>query len=174
MPDTIKSLADLNAAFADNTNGVIAPQDIRDLMVSMMVHGEIGSGAKAAITLPLLYQQLDLTLAGLVGRGLTIDTANKRIADVPVAMKAWVDVEVAFNGANNTTFDFSVFRNGVQEARLTDSVRIVSTAMIGRVNFGASIQLAAGDALDLRGKSAVAASFTLLRAALRVRRIGVE
>lgn len=174
MPDTIRSLSELNALFADNNSGTITPQDIRDLMVSQMVHGEIGSGSKAAITLPNTYQKLDLTVAGLVGRGLNIDTTNKQIDGIPVPMKAQVEVEVSFNGANNTTFDFAVFINGVLNARLTDSDRIVSTTMIGGVMFSAAIQLAADDVIDLRAKGSAAASFTLLRALLRVRRIGVE
>lgn len=174
MADTIKSLADLNTAFSDNVDGIIAPQDIRDLMVSLMVHGEIGSGAKAAITLPTTYQVLDFTVAGVVGRGLTADTVNKRISGVPVDMKAEVTLELSFNGANNTTFDFAVHVNGVAQARVTDSDRIVAITMVGGIKASASLQLAAGDVIDVRGKASAAASFTLLRGLLRVRRIGVE
>jgi hypothetical protein len=177
MADTIRTLAELNAQFADNTSAVIAPQDIRDLMLSLMVYGEIGSGAKAAITLGTGFQAMDFTLAGVVGRGLTIDTTNKWIAGVPVAMKAKVRLEVSFSGTNNTTFDFAVFRNpdGTPEQllRVTDSDRIVSAAMMGGVTIEAAIQLNAGDKLQA-GVRANGASFTLLRGRLYVERIAVE
>ena len=177
MADTIRSLAELNALFADNGIGSITPQDIRDLMVSMMVHGEIGSLNKAAVTLPAGFTPLDFNAAGAVGRGLTIDTANKWIVSVPVAIKAEVSLEANFNGSNNTTFDFAVFRNpdgtAEQLTRLSGSCRIVSAAMIGSVSLSAAIQLQPGDKLQA-GVRANGASFTLLRGGLRVRRIGIE
>lgn len=177
MPDTIRTLAQLNQQFADNTQAIISPQDMRDLFVSLMVHGEIGSGAKAAITLGTGYQALDLTVAGTVGRGLTVDTANKRIADVPVDLKADVALEVLFRGANGVTYDFTVFRNPdatpVQVTRLDASARITAAADIRCVAVSAAIQLTAGDKLQAAVR-ANGASFELLRANLKVRRIGIE
>lgn len=177
MPDTIRTLSELNTQFADNTNAEISPQDIRDLMVSLMVHGEIGSGAKAAITLGTGFQAMDFTVAGTVSRGLTVDTTNKWIADIPVSLKADVQLEVLFKGANNTTFDFAVFKNPDsspnQIARLDSSLRIFNSAMVGCVVVSAAIQLAAGDKLQA-GVRANGASFELLRGALKVKRIGVE
>lgn len=179
MPDTIRTIGELNALFADNNQGQCTPQDIRDLMVSMMVHGEIGSGAKSAITLAAGFQPLDFALAGVVSRGLTIDTVNKWIADVPVAMKAEITLEVSFQGANNTTFDFAVFRNPdtapEQLLRVSDSERIFSAAMVGCIKISSSIQLNAGDKLQAGVRPATGTPlFTLLRGLLRVRRIGVE
>lgn len=174
MADTIRSLADLNQRFADNTLGVISAQDIRDLMVSLMVHGEIGSGAKASITISAAYQPVDLTVAGVVGRGLNVDTANKRINGIPVSMKAAIDAEVNFTGANSTTYDFAVHVNGVAQPRLTASCRIVSATQIGSIHMGSSLQLEPGDLVDLRVKSSGAVAFVLQRAALRVKRLGVE
>lgn len=177
MSDTIRTLAALNTQFADNTSAVIAPQDIRDLMVSMMVYGEIGSAAKAAITLGTGFQAMDFNLAGNVGRGLTVDTTNKWLSGVPVDMKAKVRLEVSFQGTNNTTFDFAVFRNPdtapEQLLRVSDSDRIVSATMMGGITIEAAIQLNAGDKLQagVRGNGA---SFTLLRGRLYVERIAVE
>lgn len=179
MPDTIRTLAELNAAFPDNTVGATSNQDIRDLIVSMMVHGEIGSGPKSAIVLAAGFQPLDFTLAGVVSRGLTIDTVNRWIADVPCDMKAEITLELSFQGSNNTTFDFAVFRNPdtvpEQIQRLTDNERIFSAAMVGAVKISASIQLNAGDKLQAGVRPAAGTpSFTLLRGMLRVRRIPVE
>lgn len=177
MPDTIRTLAQLNAQFADNISGICSPQDVRDLMVSLMVHGEIGSGAKAAINLGTSYTLLDFTLAGIVSRGLNIDTVGKRINGIPVVMKAEVSFEMTFLGAVNTTFDFGVHVNGTLAARIVNSCRILAGAtQIGLCTASSQIQLAAGDTIDLRGKSSAAAAnnFTLTRGLLRVRRIGIE
>ena len=177
MPDTIRTLAELNQQFADNTAGVIAPQDIRDLFASLMVHGEIGSGAKSAVTLATGYQPLDFNVPGVVGRGLNVDIANKWINGVPVSMKAEVTLEVLFQGANNTTFDFAVFRNPAGAAeqlqRLSGSIRIFNASMVGHLVMSSSIQLEPGDTLRA-GVRGGAVSFTLLRGALRVRRIAIE
>lgn len=177
MPDTIRTLAQLNTLFADLGPVPVNTQDIRDLIISSMVHGEIGSLAKAAIVLGTGFQALDFNQAGAVGRGLTIDEANKWIADIPVPMKAEVTLEVSFNGANNQTYDFSVFKDSgsgfAPIARLDDSERIINLSMIGGCRVSAAIQLAAGDKLQA-GVRCNGQTFTLRRGLLRVRRIGVE
>jgi hypothetical protein len=175
MADTIRTLAQLNQQFADNTEGVISPQDIRDLFVSLMVHGEIGSGVKAAITLAAGYQSLDLTVAGAVSRGITVDTLNKQLSGIPVNLGAEITLEVLFNGAANTTYDFAVIRNGAVVPRLSGSCRIINAAQIGLIVMSSAIDLAADDVIQAAVRPATGTpTFTLLRAALRVRRIAIE
>lgn len=178
MADTIRSIAELDTLLADNVDGGISPQDIRDMMVSQMVHAEIGSGAKADITLTgTNYRTLDLTVAGAVERGMNADPANKIIAGVPVRMKAIVHCEVCFRGAQNTAYEFSVFRNPlttpVQQDRLTRTLRPTSAADIVAHSWSTSLQLEQGDALQF-GVKGNNATFELLFAVLRVQRIGVE
>jgi len=178
MADTIRSIDDLNTRLADNGLGKITPQDLRDMMVSQMVHGEIGSGAKAAITLTgTNYRTLDLTVGGAVERGVNADPANKIIAGVPVRMKAIVHCEVCFRGAQNTAYEFSVFRNPlttpVQQDRLTRTLRPTAAADIVAHTWSTSLQLEAGDSLQF-GVKGNGATFELLFAVLRVQRIGVE
>ena len=173
MPDTIRTLSELSALFADNNSGTITPQDIRDLMVSQMVHGEIGSAAKAPIALISGANVLDFNVAGTVGRGLTADTVNKRLADVPVEMKAVIHAEVLFKGAQNQTYTFAVFVNDLQVTRLTRTARPTAAADIRQVAFSTSHQLSAGDFIDVR-VSAGTNTFELLFGVLRVQRIGVE
>lgn len=175
MADTIRSLSELNTMLGDNLNGAITPQHIRDLMVSQMCYGEIGSGSKAGFNIGTGFQVVDCTVAGVVGRGLTADTTNKRISGTPVDMKAEVLVEVAFTGTNGRSYEFAVFRNGTEQlTRITDSVAFL-TGITARIAIGASIQLQANDFLDLRVRASAAASnFTLARARLFVKRIGVE
>lgn len=176
MPDTIRTLAELNTLFADLGDVPVSTQDIRDLMVSLMVHGELGSLAKAPITLGTGFQALDFNQSGAIERGITVDTVNKWMT-IPVAGKYEIVLEASFNGANNVTYDFGVFRDSgsgfAAIARLDDSDRIVSAAMIGGVKVSCSMALTAGDKLQA-GVRANGASFTLRRGLLRVRRIGVE
>jgi hypothetical protein len=175
MADTIRTLGQLNQMFADTGDSLVSPQDVRDLFVSLMVHGEIGSGAKAAITLAAGYQTLDLTVAGAISRGLTVDTVNKRLSGVPVNLGAEITLEVLFNGAANTTYDFAVLKNGVAVPRLSGSCRIINVAQIGFIAMSASLDLAAGDTLEAAVRPASGTpTFTLLRGALRLRRIAVE
>ena len=178
MPDTIRTLVELNQMFADNTFGICSPQDVRDLILSMMVHGEIGSGAKSAITLGTGFQALDFTVAGTIARGLTVDTTNKWIADIPVTLKADVQLEVLFKGTNGVSYEFGVFKDsgsGFQQVARLDSppIRILNAQMVGTLIISAGIQLAAGDKLQA-GVRANGESFELLRGNLKVRRIGVE
>lgn len=177
MADTIRTLSDLNTLFGDTGEAPVSPQDIRDLFASLMVYGEIGSGAKSSITLGTGYQALDFTVAGNVGRGLTIDTVNKRINGIPVSLKAWVTLEVAFRGAINTTYDFTVFKNpqGTPEqlSRIDISERILNAAQIGKITATAAIQLAPGDTLQA-GVRSNGAAFELLRGVMRVQRIVIE
>jgi hypothetical protein len=177
MADTIRSLVELSELIPDNVIAAISPQDIRDLMVSQMVHGEIGSGAKAQITLGSTWQALDLDVAGVVGRGLTVDTINRRLADVPVEMKAIVHCEIVFRGAQNTNYEFAVFRNThatpEQELRLTRTLRPTSNTNIVAHSWSTSLQFAQGDSLQF-GVRANGQPFELLFAVLRFQRIGVE
>lgn len=174
MPDTIRSLAELNALLADNTSAAITPQDLRDLMVSQMVYAEIGSGAKAEITLGTGFQAVDLNVAGEVSRGMVADATNRMITDTPVNMKAIIHCEVVFKGAV-ADYEFSVFRNPdstpTQVLRLARTVRGAATAVSH--SWSTSVQLTAGDKLQL-GVRANGQPFELLFGVLRVQRIGVE
>lgn len=176
MADTIRTLAALNALFADNTSGVISPQDIRDLVVSMLPHAEIGSGAKASITLGTGYQAMDFTVAGVSAYGLTVSTADKRIEAIPCDGKYRINLEVAFRGAQNQTYDFTVFRNpdGAPEqlTRLNIQARPTAAADIRSLVVSAYVSLSAGDKLQAAVRCNGQA-FELLRGGMRVDRVGV-
>lgn len=176
MADTIRTLADLNAIFPDNTQGEIAAQDIRDLVASTLPHAEIGSGAKASITLGTGYQAMDFTVAGATDYGFTVDTVNKWIASTPVTGKYRVQLEVAFRGAQNQTYDFTVFRNpdGTpdQLTRLNVQARPTAAADIRSLSVSAYVSLTAADKLQA-GVRCNGQAFELLRGGMRVDRVGV-
>lgn len=178
MVDTIRSISELNNLFSDNTDGNVTPQDIRDLMVSLMVHGEIGALNKAPITISNTYTALDLDSAGAVGRGLTVDTANKQISGIPVNMKVELSLEVIFKGASGANYDFAVFLDPdgtpTRINRMDASCAILSNSQIGIISVSSTYQLSQNDVLQAAIKGTNGANFEMIRGLLRVRRIGVE
>lgn len=78
MPDTIRTLADLQTLLADNTAGDISPQDVRDFLVS--VHGGgLTPNAQTVTTTDItgaVGQMYVCTIAGLTAnRNLTLPSA---------------------------------------------------------------------------------------------------
>lgn len=172
MADTIRSLAELNALLADNSSGAISAQDIRDLMISLMVHGAIGASLKSPITLGSVWETVDLDTDQGISRGLTIDTTNKRIADVPVDMKVVAACEVVFIGDSAEEYEFGVSVNAA--APLGRSLRTV-TSDGGKqwLAWQFPVSLSGGDYLNLVVRSD-GNGFELERGLLRIQRIGVE
>jgi hypothetical protein len=176
MADTIRSLSELNSLLSDNTIGALGVQDIRDLMVSQMVHGEIGSGAKAPVTLGASWDALDFDVAGVFGRGLNVDTANKLIDQVPVRMKAVLSLEVLFSGDAGESYDFSVWKDPAgKPSNITRMQRTLRASSAGETHasWSVGVQLEAGDVLQPAVRSA-SNEFELLFGLFRVQRIGVE
>ena len=175
--DTIRTLAELNALLADNVAADISPQDLRDLMISQMVHAEIGSGAKASGALSAGWNTLDLNVDGVAKRGADTDLANHRITSIPVEMKATLTYDVSFKGVAGQTYEFTVWTNSeptpVQINRVDREERILNGTQVGKVFALATVQLSADDTLELAVKSATN-DFELLFAVMRVQRIGVE
>jgi hypothetical protein len=81
MPDTIKSLSDLLALFADNTSGDISEQDLRDFTISAILR-DLTSGADQNILKPhtgdstTFFQVLDFDGGTPI---LNIDSTNERV-----------------------------------------------------------------------------------------------
>lgn len=174
MADTIRTLDELNVLLRDNGQEELSAQDIRDLMISQMVHGEIGAIGNDEITLGSGWQTVDLDTAGVVHRGLTLNTTDHRIEDVPVAMKADVQVHVTFLGADGESYDFAVFKNGGPSQVVGAARTLVGNGARSVMGtWSVAVQLAADDTLQLGVRSSGNA-FTLNNGLLRVRRIAVE
>jgi len=175
MADTIRTLAELNTLLADNTSGDITPQDIRDLMVSMMVHAEIGALDNSPITLGSGWETVDLDTAGAAKRGADVDLVNHRITSIPVACKGQVHWEAEFKGAAATLYEFAVYRNGgpTQVIGLYRRAYVPTADHIVHVGGTVTAYLSQDETLELAVKAS-GASFELLSAVLRIDRIGVE
>jgi hypothetical protein len=178
MADTIRSLAELNGLLADNISGAIGPQDLRDLMVSQMVHGEIGSSSKASILLGADWQALDFNVAGVFERGLNIDTVNKWIDQIPVDCKAVLTLEVFFKGDVGQDYDFTVFKDpagtpsNIIRMQRTGH-RILNAGQTVHASWSVGVQLNQNDILQPAVRSN-GNNFELLFGLFRVQRIGVE
>lgn len=178
MPDTIRTLAELNAIFADNLTGDASTQDIRDLVVSLMCHAEIGSGAKAPIVLGTGYEPLDFNIVGAIERGFNADGVSRSIKNTPVNMVVEMSMEVFFKGDAGEEYDFTVFKDPtgtpVEIGRMArQNVAIVAAAQTMHLTWSTSVQLAQGDEIQA-GVRSNGNNFELLFGLLRVRRIGVE
>jgi len=178
MVDTIRTLAELNSLFADNTIGSISPQDIRDLMISQLVYGEIGSIAKSSIVLSGTWQALDFNKKGVFERGLNIDTVNKWIDQIPVQMKAILSMEVFFKGDVGEDYDFTVFKDPqgspssiIEMERLNGT--ILTAAQTPHHTWSVGVQLEAGDILQPAVRSANN-NFELIFGLFRVQRLAIE
>lgn len=178
MADTIRSLSELNSLLADNVLENIGPQDIRDLMVSQMVHGEIGSGAKGSTILGASWESLDFDVAGVFERGLNIDTGNRWINQIPVDMKAVLTMEVFFKGDAGQDYDFTVFKDPTgSPVNITTmqrtGFRVVNADQTIHASWSVGVQLSQNDVLQPAVRSN-SNNFELLFGLFRVQRIGVE
>ena len=173
--DTIRTLAELNALLADNDSADISPQDIRDLMISQMVHAEIGAVDNANITLGAGFQTVDLDTAGAAKRGADVDTITHRITSIPVVLKATVHYEIEFKGTAGGVYEFKIFRNGGPSIVLGTHRRVYVPSADAIVQRSATVttQLAQDETLEIAVKSS-GNDFELLSGVLRIERIGVE
>lgn len=179
MADTIRSLSELNALLADNTQEDISPQDLRDLMISQMVHGEIGSTGAATIILPSGWNTVVLNSAGSIQRGVILDIVNYRITDIPVVLKAIITCEVVFTGSLNEDYEFTVWKNvgtvPEQIVRMNRTFRVLNIAQTLSHTWSTAVQFAAGDTIEMGVRSGTGSNeFTVKFAGLRLQRIGVE
>jgi len=173
MADTIRTLDELNIILRDNGANELSAQDIRDLVVSMMVHGEIGAINNAEITLGASWQTVDLDTAGVIKRGVTLDVATHQIKEIAVDLKAQVAADVCFLGAAGQVYDFAVYKNG--STQIGGSARTLHGAGATPVSYSWSVsaQLLQDETLELAVRSN-GNVFTLKNGLLRIKRIGVE
>lgn len=181
MPDTIRSISELNSMLADNSSGFITAQDIRDLMVSQMVHAEIGTLGQASKTLGNGWEVLDFDKKGAFERGIVANTGEKMLSGIPVDMKAIVSLEVYFKGESGQDYDFTVFKipdgTGTPQniARLErDDHRIVNAAQTYHLSYSVGVSFDQNDAIKAAVRSTSGNNFELLGGILRFQRIGVE
>ena len=113
MADTQRTLAALLVLLADNVTGDISPQDMRDLLVSVLggygsifVHG--GSTAQTGI------KSTPVKLTGFYTNGISSGTTPDHTTDditISVAGDYLVSGALSFIGSSNSTFDIDIYIN---------------------------------------------------------------
>lgn len=117
MADTVRTLAALKTLLADNTTGLISPQDLRDLLVSLIPgHGSIYISAPAATTIAqagTFVKAAGTTTAAHLDTAFDMPADNRLRYVGATAVHATVSVTLSFTCAgNNQDLAFQIHKNG--------------------------------------------------------------
>ncbi len=154
MADTVRSIAELQALFADNVAGDISPQDLRDFLLSSApAHGTISilSAAPTTIATPGTYVKMAGTTvlsADATGFDMSEDGRLRFIGVSPRHLHIAVTVAMSSSGPNNI-IGLKVAKNGVL---LDNSItrRFLATGNdVGSTALHADIPAAANDYLEI-------------------------
>jgi len=114
---TIRTRAQLDTILADNIIGAISPADIRDVLDSTDLIGEIKTvdGSTAQASLSTTPVKLTCFAANGVNKGVTPDHTNDKLTiDAGGDGDYEVAIQLSFSGSNSTGFTFKVRKNGVE------------------------------------------------------------
>lgn len=172
MADTKRTLPELQALLADNTAGDISPQDLRDMLVSIMgVYGSIVITAGVTgqtIASGVAEQMTEWTTDG-ISSGCTPAFASDQIT-IDNSGDYEIGFQCGFQGITNCTFEFTLYKNGVTAAVGTQ--RKTSNADVGSCSFVCQITLAATDVLSIWVEGDQNGTFIVAESQLAVKRIG--
>jgi len=173
MADTQRTLAALQALFADNTTGDISPQDLRDFLVSSMGgYGSIyvngGSTAQTGIT-GTPAQMTGFATNG-ISSGTTPDHANDKIT-ILTAGDYLINASASFIGSSSDIFQVEIYNNTTGTGYAFN--RFISAGGdTGDAGCNALITCAANDEISLYISSSTGGtSFTPQEASLIVTRV---
>ena len=155
MPDTIRTLGELNALFDDAT--IPTNQDIRDAFLSMLVHGVIGIIDNAVV------QSVDTSYAGneivfpteLHARGVVANTVAGTLTTPAELTTAKYDIGWELNvqgqgNPNQGAFTVAVFKNGATKLNaLERTFQIAGTEWEHVYCRVPGVTLAGGDTIQL-------------------------
>ncbi len=180
MVNTIRTFAELNALFDDTT--IPTNQDIRDFILSLMVHGVVGIGSNT------VTQSVDTGYGGnevvfpseIHSRGLDIDLVAGTITTRSELTKAKYDIgwELNLQGqgvSNEGEFSAVVFKNSTKLVSTERTFQIKGTEWTHVYCRIPGIQLLDGDTLQLAIVSGSGTKDVLIAAGqLSCQRLGVE
>lgn len=151
MADTVRTLAALQALLADNTTQNISPQDVRDMLVSILgVYGGLkttaGSTPLAPGPTPVILAPWsgtlvndDITVNGTTGV-ITLTTAGDY-------MVLW-NVSLTFTTLTDATVRVELFQEGSGTGNIMDQNMVINT--LWGIGGSTIITAAAADEIDLR------------------------
>lgn len=179
MPDTIRTLAELNGIFADNDTGDASTQDIRDLLQSMLVHAVIGTINNATpITVTTTPQAVEMANE-LHARHLTVDLGNNRITTPAELTSARYDLGWELNVQGQPGGDgvyIAAIFNGASKIQATERKFSIVNGEWKQIYFRIpGVSIAGGDNLSLGIERETGSGDILIEnAQLSVQRLGIE
>lgn len=154
MVDTVRSIAELQALFANNIAGDISPQDLRDFLVSAAPpHGTISLLASAPTTIinPGDYVKMAGTTVlstGSTGFDMPQDGRLRFIHVSPRHLHIAVTVAMASSGPNNA-IGLKVAKNGVVLDNSMTRRFLATGSDVGSTALHADIPAVTNDYLEL-------------------------
>lgn len=116
MADTQRDLAALQALLADNTSGDISPQDVRDMLVTVLgVYGEmlITDGATAQSSLSGTPAKMTGWDTDGVNNGVTPDSTTDNDLTITVTGKYLIWCNFSFTPDASEDYFFEIYVDGV-------------------------------------------------------------
>jgi hypothetical protein len=175
MPDTPRTLAALQALFADNITGDISAQALRDFLVSALEeYGEIyvhdGAVAQAGVIGPVLMT--GFATNGVSGGAVVPDVANDRIT-IGTAGRYLVIGQFSTSGSAGTNWQFHARLDGVEQPAAATANRTTGATPLSSCCFAAVLDVTAGQQLTVyvESDSGGGASFTIVHGQLSVKRV---
>jgi len=178
MADLSKTFAALKALFATNTEGDISAQDLRDFVESVFQYGgiqmRVSDTPTAGQTIGTGYEKITQFTAGedVSGSDISVSAANDNITVARAGIYA-IHCSLSFSGSNNSTWDGSVFIDGVDADTIGFVRKLSSAGDVGSATAFGIHSVAAGEVLDYRVKAdAAAKNFTLQSGMFFIFRVG--
>lgn len=173
--DTHRTLTQLLTALADNTNGDITPQVMRDLVITTFAnYGSIRvvSSHSETIIASTAEKYTDWDQAG-PSNACTVDVASTYRITVPADGAYRVALTVSLNSITSAgTLTWQVRKNASVSAEGALEGKVNSAAVACCVACEDILNLVAGDYLEVWVTSTNSGSFSVGKAALSVARIG--
>lgn len=153
MAETQRSLADLLALLADNTSQDISPQDLRDMLISIMgVYGELWTaGRSTGTTIGTSFIKLDNWENNGAAKKVTVDSANNKMS-IQIAGLYRVSATFSVNTDTDDTFRVSLFKEGAEQQNVTWQRALSSALNITDADARGFVTCAVDDELDFRAK----------------------
>lgn len=151
MADTQRTLTSCLALLANNTNGEISPQDIRDTVVSIFNNYAamwIYNGSTTQVIGTSLTKMTGFAVSSSAG-ALAASTSNSNIA-VSVTGKYFIFAQLSYSGSANTTFAIFPYVTSTGQQTVGCKRKLGSGGDAGSASFGGIITLTAGDTVELQ------------------------
>lgn len=171
MADTIRTQAAILALLADNTNGDISPQDLRDMMLSLQpVMGQVSmheSASETAIAVDDTWYEMDMTGAALDITSSIINATND--FDMPAAgrLRYLGSVDRMFHcvatlsfvaASNNQEIHIALAKNGVPSVQAELHRKVGTGADVGAVALHWIVAMSMNDYLSIFVKNVTSAA----------------